>query len=146
MPIHYLLLAIIFNGLSFFTFSQEDWTVVQEEDFLRIEVKDVICSINNREQKLYVFRYTNTSDESRHYTWQIESWRNNQCVNCHKIDSGEYDRELTLEPGESVEGGCDSKDDKALYLFGNFVELVPGMHEQYLTDYSFENLNSTILD
>jgi len=142
----YLLLSSFFIWISFLSFSQENWTLVQEEDFLKIEVKDVICTVNNREQKLFLFRYTNTSNQKRVYSWQIESWRNNQCVNCHKIDSGEYDRELTLEPGESVEGGCDSKDYKALYLFGNFVELVPGMHEQYLTDYSFENLNSTILD
>lgn len=141
-----LLITALFIQVVNLSFAQTDWKLFQEEEGLRIEVKDVECNTENvSNQRLVLLRFTNTTSEKRQFTWKVEVWRNDICMNCHKINSGEYTREVVLEPGESIEGTCDSKDNKALYIFGHFIELVPGMTEQHLTAFHFIDLSSTAI-
>lgn len=136
-----VLILVIFTSLNLL--AQEDWKPLFEEQNLKAEIQYTPCySVNVNNQELLLFRFTNTSNEVRTYTWRVKVWRNDICTNCDKIDSDEFLRTITLSPGESISGDCLSKENNALYIFGRFIELVPGMSEQSLTNYEFIELTS----
>lgn len=128
------------------TLVSNNWKLIQEEQNLKIEVRFEHCeTVKVKNQVLTLFRFTNTSNEVRTFTWQSEVWRNGVCTNCNKLDNLEYLKTINLAPGESIEGDCSSKENKALYIFSHFVVLHPGMNEQSLTNFHFVNLTSTII-
>jgi hypothetical protein len=139
-----LLLLIVQLGFSQIKPSKT-WTEYQTFEGVKIEYKFTKCNPDNgREQILVLFRYTNTSQDKVELTWKSEKWRNNICVNCNST-SPEHNRSLTLEPNEIVEADGSTKRIKYNYIFGNFVNLVPGMTKQQLTDFKFQNLSKKTL-
>ena len=123
-----------------------NWKLFQNEKNLKIELRFEHCeTIKVKNQVLTLFRFTNTSNERRTFTWASEVWRSGVCTNCNKLDNPEYFKTVTLNPGESIEGDCSSKENKSLYIFSHFVELYPGMNKQSLTGFHFVNLTSTII-
>ena len=139
-----LLLLIVQLGFSQIKPSKT-WAEYQTFEGVKIEYKFTKCTPDNgREQILVLFRYTNTSQDKVELTWKSEKWRNNICVNCNST-SPEHNRSLTLEPNEIVEADGSTKRIKYNYIFGNFVNLVPGMTKQQLTDFKFQNLSKKTL-
>ncbi|HLP55712.1 MAG TPA: hypothetical protein VK151_11810 [Fluviicola sp.] len=94
-------------------------------------------------QAIVLFRFTNLTDQSQTISWNKEIWRNGSCSNCHDLDSPEGAFKVHLLPHESIEGDCSSKNTKALYIFRNFIQLTPGMSNQTLTGFRFQNLKTT---
>lgn len=116
----------------------EDWTLFTKIGNVDIEYKYQICEFQKvKNQVLVLFRYTNTGDVSQSLSWTTKEFRNGECSNCLFIDSYEYRRELTIEPGQVIFGDGTSKEDKTLYLFSNFIKLYPGMTDQKLTGFEF---------
>lgn len=91
-------------------------------------------------QAVVVFRIVNLADQSQTISWNKELWRNGTCSNCHDLDSPEGSFKVNLLSNESIEGDCSSKDNKALYIFRNFIELTPGMSKQTLTGFRLLNV------
>ncbi|MDB4534518.1 hypothetical protein N9242_06560 [Vicingaceae bacterium] len=121
------------------------WTDYQTFEGIRIEYKYTLCTPDNgREQVLVLFRYTNTTQDKVELTWKSEKWRNNICVNCNST-SPEHNRSLTLEPNEVFEADGSTKRIKQHYIFSNFSTLVPGMTDQHLTDFKFQNISKKII-
>ncbi|ASS47572.1 MAG: hypothetical protein A3D31_17235 [Candidatus Fluviicola riflensis] len=122
----------------------EDWeNYVTTPDFT-IEYRLENCDTNAlSNQAIVLFKITNLSDQSQTISWSKELWRNGACSNCHDIDSPEGAFSVTILPHESIEGDCSSKDNKALYIFRNFIELTPGMSKQTLTGFRLVSLKIT---
>ncbi len=120
----------------------DDWSILLTQNDIQVEYKVQECNnLNVRNQVLVLFRYTNTSDtEIKTFNWAVKEFRNDVCYNCASLDSQEFTRSLTLSPGETLEGDGTSKMDKRVYLFCHFIELVPGMSNQTLTDFEFVNM------
>lgn len=119
-----------------------DWQTVLEQDGILIEYKVQECNnLNVRNQVLVLFRYTNTSNEIKTIKWSTKEFRDGECYNCERLDTPENMHSMTLSPGETIEGDGTSKMDKRVYLFSHFIELVPGMSDQRLTDFEFVQLN-----
>lgn len=120
-----------------------DWQVLANQDGVLIEYKVQECNnLTVSNQVLVLFRYTNTSLESKSLSWATKEFRNGACSNCDRLESSEMQRSMLLAPGEVIEGDGSSKTDKRVYLFSHFIERVPGMSEQRLTD--FELVNMTV--
>jgi len=120
----------------------EDWTEYTTIDGVKIEYRMKMCEGDNmRAQNLLLFRFTNTTDQELTVSWVTKQFRNGQCSNCQSLDGGEFDRSLTLAPGEVREGDGTSKKIKELYIFGNFIKLVPGMSNQRLTGFELVDLS-----
>lgn len=120
----------------------EEWQEYTTINDVRIEFRRQLCvPENDREQNLILFRYTNLSSEVKTVSWVVKIWRNDYCVNCNSITNPEHAHTLTLEANQIIEGDGSSKSDKTLYIFDNFVKLVPGMQDQRLTNFELINLN-----
>ncbi len=120
----------------------EEWQEYATIDDVRIEFKRKRCTPeNDREQNLILFRYTNLSNEVKTISWIIKIWRNDYCVNCNSISNPEYAHSITLQANQVIEADGSSKSDKSIYIFDNFVKLVPGMQEQRLTNFELIDLN-----
>lgn len=99
------------------------------------------CETDNmRAQNLLLFRFTNTTDQERTLTWTTKIFRDNMCSNCDRLYDAEYSHALTLNPNEVVEGDGTSKEDKSVYIFGDFVNKFPGMSSQRLTGFELVEL------
>jgi hypothetical protein len=121
------------------------WTEHTTFQGIKIEYKFAECNPDEgRKQILVLFRYTNTTQDKVELTWKAEKWRNNICVNCNS-NSSEYNRFLILNSNEVIEANGSSKKIKSNYIFSNFSILVPGMKNQQLTDFKFQNLAKKIL-
>lgn len=118
-----------------------DWTEYKTVDGVKIEYKMKQCeSQTMRAQNLLLFKFTNTTGEELNVSWVTKIFRNDQCANCERLDDDEYAHEITLAPNEVLEGDGTTKADKSVYIFGNFITLVPGMSEQSLTNFEFVDL------
>lgn len=96
-------------------------------------------------QVLLLFKVVNLTDQEQTITWNEELWRNGVCVNCSSANSAEGTFTLNLLPHQTIEGSCSSKENKALYIFGNFISLTPGMSKQTLTGFRLVNVTTTLL-
>ncbi|MDG1334405.1 MAG: hypothetical protein P8P74_18875 [Crocinitomicaceae bacterium] len=120
----------------------EEWQEYATVDDVRIEYKRKKCSPGTeREQNLILFRYTNLSNDVKTVSWIVKIWRNDYCVNCNAIANPEYGHTITLQPNEALEADGTTKTDKRIYIFDNFIKLVPGMQEQRLTNFELFDLN-----
>lgn len=123
-----------------------EWHELKTVDGIKIEYKyQAFESGTFRNQLLVLFKFTNTSTESKSMTWVTKEFRNTICSNCERLDNPEYTRSISLTPGEVLEGKALSASKTEEYLFSNFIKLVPGMSNQRLTDFEFVNVNVTTL-
>lgn len=119
-----------------------EWQEYTTIDNIKIEFKRKRCVPgSDREQNLILFRYTNLSNEVKTLSWVTKIWRNDICVNCNSITNPEYAHTITLQGNQVIEADGSSKTDKSIYIFDNFITLVPGMQEQRLTDFELIDLN-----
>lgn len=120
----------------------DQWQTVLNQDGVRIEYKVQECNnLNVKNQVLVLFRFTNETSTIKALNWSVKEIRNGDCTNCDRLDAQEFVHSMTLAPNETLEGDGTSKMDKRIYLFSHFIELVPGMTNQTLTDFEFVNLN-----
>ena len=118
-----------------------DW-----KEYLTVEYKyQVFESGVFRNQSLILFRFTNSSSQTKSITWVTKEFRNEICTNCERLDDDEYLRTVTLSPGQTLEGKAEEASKTEEYLFSHFVKLVPGMSNQRLTDFEFVNVNVSTL-
>jgi len=123
-----------------------DWQEYKTVDGIKIEYKYQAFETGTfRNSLLILFRFSNESSESKTISWVTEEYRNGVCSNCAQIDNPEYSRSVTLSPGEVLEGTATDVTKTEEYLFSNFINLVPGMSNQRLTDFNFVNINVSIL-
>ena len=123
-----------------------DWQEYKTIDGIKIEYKYQAFETGTfRNQLLILFRFSNETSESKTITWATEEYRNGVCANCSRIDDPEYTRSVTLSPGQVLEGTASDVTKTEEYLFSNFINLVPGMSNQRLTDFNFVNVNISIL-
>ena len=119
----------------------EEWQEYTTINDVRIEFKRKTCTpINDREQNLILFRYTNLSNQPKTISWSTKMWRNDVCVNCDRIDNSENAFAISLAPNQMLEGDGSTKADKTVYIFDSFITLVPGMTDDRLTDFELVNL------
>jgi hypothetical protein len=120
----------------------ENWTEYKTVDGVKIEYKMTRCETKEmRAQNRLLFKFTNTTDQALTISWVSKEFRNDQCWNCTRIENPEYAHSLTLAPGEVLEGDTFSKSNKALSIFGNYVNHVPGMSNQRLTNFELIDLS-----
>lgn len=125
----------------------ESWTEYTTFDGVKIEYKFMVCENETiKNETVVLFKYSNLTNESKKLSWNLEVYRDGECSNCHRIDHPEHAYSITLAPNQSIEGDGTSREIKELYLFSNFNRLVPGMTETYLTNFSFINLKSEVID
>lgn len=130
--------AIVLDGIEV----SENWTEYSTVDGVKIEYKMTRCETKEmRAQNLLLFRFTNTTDQELNVSWVTKIFRNEQCANCERLDDDEYAHAIVLAPNQVLEADGTSKADKAVYIFGNFVHLVPGMSDQTLTNFELVNLS-----
>jgi len=125
----------------------DNWSEVLTKDGIRIEYKVQECNnLKVRNQVLVLFRFTNTSStETKVFNWGVKQFRNGECYNCDRLDTQEFQHSLVLSPGEILEGDGTSTLDQRVFLFSHFINLVPGMSDQKLTDFEFVNVEVNTL-
>ena len=123
-------------------YPQYEWTEYITSNGVKIEYKFQECNnADVRNQVLVLFRYSNLTNESRELSWKTKIFMNGECVNCQKLESTENNYSLILLPNEIKEGDGTTKLDKRMYIFSNFIDLIPGMSERKLTNFKIVGLN-----
>jgi len=120
--------------------SQEIWKSLSNYSGVEVSYTYKLCSPNDREQTLVLFRFTNTTDQTLQMFWSRKEFRNNICYNCDVLNDSEHKFEIILSPGETVESDGTSLVNNALYVFSHFQKLVPGMSDSKLTSFEFVNV------
>ena len=121
---------------------QYEWTEYITINGIWIDYKFQECNnADVRNQVLVLFRYSNLTNEAQELSWKTKIFMDNECVNCEKLENTENNHTLVLMPNEVREGDGTSKQDKRMYIFSNFIDLVPGMSGRKLTDFEIVDLN-----
>ncbi|MDG1333906.1 MAG: hypothetical protein P8P74_16330 [Crocinitomicaceae bacterium] len=121
----------------------DEWTEYTTIDGVKIEYKMKQCGGDDskmRAQNLLLFKFTNTTDQELTISWVTQEFRNGECWNCEQMYDGDFNHTLTLAAGEVMEGDGTTKENKEVYIFGNFIKLIPGMLEQTLTNFELVDL------
>jgi hypothetical protein len=120
----------------------EQWQEYTTIDDVRIEFKRKLCTPNNgRAQNLILFKYTNLSNDVKTMSWILKVWRNDFCVTCNTLANPENAHSVTLQPNQTIEADGSSAYDTDIYIFDNYIKLVPGMQDQRLTNFELIDLN-----
>lgn len=123
----------------------DNWTEHKVFNGIKIEYKFEDCTKGRLDRQCVIFfRFTNTTTQVQHLSWNLEIWMDDECKNCHKLDSPEFASELTLQPGETIAGSQDNSGDRALYVFHHWARLVPGMTKTELTKFEFTNMETSV--
>ena len=140
-----LLLLILQSGFSQVQ-PNKTWTDYLTHEGVKIEYKYAPCNTANiNNQVLALFKFTNTTSNKVQLVWNEERWVSNVCSNCNQVNSLENTMTIILEPNQTIEGDCTTKEYKERYIFSNFIKLCPGMSKKHLTDFKFRNLTKEIL-
>ena len=119
----------------------QEWTEYTTIDGVKIEYKMKQCEGEKmRAQNLLLFKFTNTTDQELTISWVTQEFRNGECWNCERMYGGDFHHSLTLAAGETIEGDGTTKENKEVYIFGNFIKHVDGMLEQTLTNFELVDL------
>jgi hypothetical protein len=132
-----ILLSFLAISFSFCLFSQQsvttetisipedvsqstNWTTYAETPELKIEYFIADCYPNSGLDFQSVFlRMTNLTGNSIELSWHFDLEFGKVCTTC---DTYEFDRMITLEPNEVVEGSCENKTEKTLEIFSKFID------------------------
>ncbi|MFT5777090.1 MAG: hypothetical protein ACI837_000021 [Crocinitomicaceae bacterium] len=124
----------------------EEWQVYDTYDGVKVEYRMTRCGdgVELREQNLMLFRFTNTSSDVKTISYRFKMFRDGECYRCDQIMKDEYQHEITLLAGASVEGDCsiETVRNQALHIHDNYIKHVPGMANTRLTD--FELVDVTV--
>tara|TARA_Y100000385_G_C13101528_1_gene644841 strand:- start:3193 stop:3678 length:486 start_codon:yes stop_codon:yes gene_type:complete len=124
----------------------EEWQVYNTYDGVKVEYRLARCGdgVELREQNLLLFKFTNTTNESKSISWTMKMFRDGECYNCHRIERDEYKHTINLAANESIEGDCSVETirNQALSTHDNYIKHVPGMANTRLTN--FELIDVTV--
>ncbi|MGM0612295.1 MAG: hypothetical protein ACQESM_02165 [Bacteroidota bacterium] len=103
---------------------EEDWKLFKESNGVMIYQMDKIWEDPSEgiNQEMVLLKFVNTTDQKLHIEWYEVRWQGDNCRNCDSYKDPEYKHELTLEPGESIEGKCSFESPDGLAIFKRFVE------------------------
>ena len=124
------------------------WTEYMTVEGVKIEYRFADCEDSQhpyfRGQSVIFFQFTNLTSENIKMNWERESYYDNACTNCDKINSGEHSFAVDLKPKETISGDFDSFESTALYIFSNWIEATLGRTEITLTQFNFVNIQTKV--
>ena len=117
------------------------WAKYKVFDGVLVEYKQFQClNGNDNNQSWVVFRYSNLTNDLVELNW-VSTWkRNDECVNCDRLDDYEFSHKLVVEAGEILEGEPCLNKDQRFYIFSHFINIYPGMDNKKLTAFEFLNV------
>lgn len=136
-----IFLSLIVTALSLAAFSQNDtWQKIYSGNGVEFFSKKTECHDvqNGIHEEYYIIQIHNISNNTIKLKWNYHLWNNETCLNCKENNSDIKHFELTLQPGESVEGNCDKKAQKGLLVFSRFLQRKTA---NPVTHFTVENVN-----
>lgn len=126
--------------------SHSQWTEFKNFEGIKIEYRIIDCdNEEGRSRQLYLLQFTNSTTDKVSLSWKLQLWHENKCSNCHKMNSGEFNKTIVLEPNSTIIGNCQDKIHNERFIFSKFVSPPPGSMNKTLTDFRFINLKKEIL-
>jgi len=103
---------------------EEGWKLFKESNGVMIYQMDKIWEDPSEgiNQEMVLLKFVNTTDQKLHVEWYEVRWQGDNCRNCDFYKDAEYKHELTLDPGESIEGKCSFDSPDGLSIFKRFIE------------------------
>lgn len=115
----------------------DEWQVYFENSELKIEYALHDCDATSGYDFQAVFlRYTNLTSETLELSWHLDLYYDGNCRTC---GYGEYDRTMSLSPGEELQGTCANNTNLKLELFSKFIDAAYTKGAQ-LTSFQFSDL------
>lgn len=129
----------LFCLISFFSFSQKEWTKYQSVDGVNIYTKESSCYPENiPSQKVILIKIENTLNVKISISWKLRVWYDDKES---KLDPADTERNITfnLVANQIIESDC-SLSIHNLYLYKQFLEF---KNASVLTKFILENITIT---
>ncbi len=128
----FLLLGVLSS-----TFSQSEWSFLEEKDGVKISWKYADCDLEmGYDERRVLLRFENTSDQDVLLTYEAELFYDEECLTCDD-PNGEYRHEIELRSGTKIAGEC------SVYSSGAhqfFVRWVSQPNKTELTKFNLANI------
>lgn len=119
--------------------AQEDTNLVLESDGVAVRAYKEHCDLKmGYDQEWVLLSFENTNDYKVTLIWDLQMWLDGDCVTCDD-PHGEYHKVLELQPGETVTGQCDYKEDNRLWIYSKTEDDQNKTIEEELTDFRLAN-------
>ncbi|HBX52509.1 MAG: hypothetical protein A2275_03300 [Bacteroidetes bacterium RIFOXYA12_FULL_35_11] len=127
IPFLFFLVSISFAG------NDTDWQLSKSEKGVQVYFKKIQCDLKSDpaymdpHQELVVFKLVNTGNKKVTVSWTFEIWFGANCRSCNlKNEQGNpYSHSFELNPGQTIEGNCESPQKSGLMLFSSFYKKDP---------------------
>jgi hypothetical protein len=97
------------------------WQLYFSDGGVEVNYKFQDCDYNSGlDEQNVLLKFTNTTSNTLELKWNIELYYDGVCKTCG--NTTEYSRELTIEPGQSLEGVCARETDMRLKIFSKFID------------------------
>ena len=117
-------------------FSQSQWHEYKNVNGVQFSIQDMTC--DNMKHKF--IKVENTTNKRVKISYQLEIRFQNNCVGCE--NSPEHKSEITLSPGEKVEGGCNGNAQARL----DILVANPYLPDLQFVSFSIKNIAIEMLD
>ncbi|MBL4578183.1 MAG: hypothetical protein JKY18_00655 [Flavobacteriales bacterium] len=121
-----------------------NWELYTELDGIRIEYKYADCDLERGyDQQWVLLKITNTSVDTKLVEWKSNLWYNGECKTCD-VNTGEYHRTVSVDPGKTLEGTCSIYGNESLNVFVKFIDIrYQNDNREVLTKFELDNLSIT---
>lgn len=95
----------------------EKWVLYKSINGVNIYSKISKCVAYGVNNTYLLFKYENTTNESKELSWRLDIWFGENCRSCNLPSPNEYEVTLNLNPKETKEGTCKYLDDKRFMIY-----------------------------
>ena len=130
-----LKLVSLFLFFASFSFAgnDADWQLYKSEKGVQVFYKKIQCELKSdpaymdTNQELVVFKLVNTGNKKVTVSWIFDIWFGSTCRTCNftKEQDNPYFYSFVLNPGQTIEGNCESTQKSGLMLFSSFYKKDP---------------------
>ncbi len=112
----------------------KSWTQLTSKKGVEVQYKYQEChdKSNDIHKEHVMLRFKNTKNQDVTVSWRKLVWYDGECSGCGTEDA-EFEKQIELSAGETVQGGCDRKSPNALKVFARFLNPTKGRPDTELT-------------
>lgn len=123
---YYLSLSLLIAGISFISKSSHaqsqfssDWTLVKEQDGIKIYTKLASCDRHTRDEQMVFVKVENTNSEAAIVHYHLDQYYDGECKTCND-QNHEYSAFIDLGAGAIMQGSCGYAE-KGLSAFAGWI-------------------------
>jgi len=134
-----LVITLSISLFSFTSYDDSQWKKFKSLNEVTVYYKTAECKLqNNNKVDYFVFKYVNDNQYDVKVSYKLNLWIGENCRSCDLSSPNEYEIEIVLQAGQTLEYSC-GDDNKGLKLYK------PEFNAEYNNNTKFEFENFQVL-